>query len=83
MRAAKSQSETELLLPPLRATATIVTMLAAFLVAVVLAAHVASGDWRSAPGAAAPDRAASVAAAEVPQRSVAYPYNDPATIGLY
>jgi hypothetical protein len=79
--AANSATDPELLLPPLRTTATIITMLTAAFLVVIIFAHLALGD----PGIAG--RTASRAIAPTPdsltERATSYPYTDPGTIGLY
>ena len=78
MRAAQSRSEPELILPPLRAVAILVTGLTAFFLAAIFAAHLVAG--------ARPPAHAGTPTATGPDGShlpAPYPYTDPSTIGLY
>ena len=83
MRAGKPPFESQLLLPPLRATASIITMLAAFLLVAILAAHLAAGDARPYPPEGKPGPAALAASGNGLAENIVYPYSDPATVGLY
>ena len=79
--AADSATDPELLLPPLRTTATIITMLTAAFLVVIILAHLALGD----PGIAGrtASRTSAPSADSRTARAASYPYTDPATIGLY
>jgi hypothetical protein len=83
MRALKTQSEPELLIPSLRTTATIITILtAAFLVAII-ASHLLRDDSSQATveRSAVPE-IHQPAGAQI-ERAASYPYTDPRTVGLY
>lgn len=81
MRAAQSPSEPELILPPLRATAIVVTGLTGFILAAIFAAHLVAG----VRPAAGPQAGSALPAApqDGTHLQAPYPYTDPATIGLY
>jgi hypothetical protein len=79
--AANPATDSELLLPPLRTTATIITMLTAAFLVVIIFAHLALGD----PGIAGRMASRTIAPSvdSMTERAASYPYTDPRTIGLY
>jgi len=81
MHSVKPPSDPELLLPPLRTTATIISLLTAAFLIVIIVSHLARGA-PLAPGTEA--GTAPVPTSDTQLRgAAAYPYTDPRTLGLY
>lgn len=78
-----STPEPELILPPIRALGVLVTALTAFVLAAIIAAHLVAGARSGATGQPAGQAPARPTAASGAGLRPAYPYSDPATIGLY
>jgi len=80
---AAESAEAELILPPLRTVAVLVTGITGFLLAAIFAAHWVAGPGRASPANRTEQGRIVAPARGEDRRDAAYPYTDPATIGLY